>query len=316
MNSNNKMNDPAHPDRPDTFSEPTKLPTTDSERKTWQKANKDWWEATPMRYDWHVPISYPEGTLEYYQEIDKRFFDSAEEFLPSKKYPFDTFIPFEKLPEMDVLEIGVGHGSHATLIAPHTKSFTGIDLTEAAAAMTENRLKMAGIEGTVLRMDAEKMTFADQSFDYIWSWGVIHHSADTKAIVSEMHRVLKPGGSAQIMVYHRGWWNYYITAGFIQRIKNILSGQGHKNKDSLHSIAQSATDGAIARYYNKKDLIELCDGKLRVENVVILGQKPDIFPLPAGRYKVFLLRLIPNSLARLMLRKFRMGTFIIATLVK
>ena len=34
------------------------------------------------------------------------------------------------------------------------------------------------------------MEFADNSFDFIWSWGVIHHSADTQRVLREMHRVL------------------------------------------------------------------------------------------------------------------------------
>jgi protein-L-isoaspartate O-methyltransferase len=59
--------------------------------------------------------------------------------------PFETEIPFEQLPNLDVLEIGVGHGSHAGLIAPRVKSFTGIDITESAVEATRKRMELLGL---------------------------------------------------------------------------------------------------------------------------------------------------------------------------
>src|SRR5205085_539710 len=105
--------------------------------------------------------------------------------------------------DKDVLEIGVGQGTHAQLLAPRCKSFTGIDLTTCAVEMTSERLKLFKIPGAVLEMDAEHMSFGDGSFDYIWSWGVIHHSADTNRVLKEMHRVLRPGGKCTVMIYYR-----------------------------------------------------------------------------------------------------------------
>jgi ubiquinone/menaquinone biosynthesis C-methylase UbiE len=55
-------------------------------------------------------------------------------------------------------------------------------------------------------LDAEQLALAEGSFVVFWSWGVIHHSANTRRILDEMHRVLRPGGSAVVMVYHRGFW--------------------------------------------------------------------------------------------------------------
>ena len=37
---------------------------------------------------------------------------------------------------------------------------------------------------------------------------MIHHSADTTRILKEMHRVLRAGGQAVLMVHYRSWWNY------------------------------------------------------------------------------------------------------------
>jgi ubiquinone/menaquinone biosynthesis C-methylase UbiE len=68
-------------------------------------------------------------------------------------------------------------------------------------------------------MDAEHLAFPDASFDFVWSWGVIHHSSNTWQIVGEIQRVLKPGGTAVIMVYHRGWWNYYVWGMLIGPVR-------------------------------------------------------------------------------------------------
>ena len=85
-----------------------------------------------MRYDWTARLEAQEFSSEAYDEIDRRFFSVARQFMPWTREPFDALIPFDQLPQMDVLEIGVGSGSHAQLLARFAKSFTGIDLTEYA----------------------------------------------------------------------------------------------------------------------------------------------------------------------------------------
>ena len=200
-----------------------RLPETAEQASQWQDRNRSWWQAHPMRYDWKTPLGIKDFSREFYDEIDRRFFQDAEEYLPSRMRPFDRLIPFEQLPELDVLEIGVGSGSHAGLMAPSARTFTGIDLTEFAVKSTSERLRQAGSNSQVLCMDAEKMEFPDESFDFIWSWGVIHHSADTRRVLSEMRRVLRPGGRAVIMVYHRSFWGYYVLSGLIHGlVRNVV----------------------------------------------------------------------------------------------
>jgi len=197
---------------PRGFSRPTALPSTADQHEGWQNANRTWWETHPMRYDWKDGIPYEEFSQEFFAEIDRRFFSAVELYAPCKKIPFDWLIEFDSLRTKDVLEIGVGNGSHAQLLAEHAKSFAGIDLTEYSVRSTSERLRVFGLPGTVAEMDAEKMLFPDKSFDFVWSWGVIHHSANTRKIIEEMYRVLRPGGEAVVMVYHRTLWEYYVQA--------------------------------------------------------------------------------------------------------
>src|SRR5262249_39277849 len=151
------------------------LPRDQRQRRQWQSANKAWWERTPMRYDWRDGIAEVPGTEAYFMEIDRRFLFSARKYMPWRSVPFEEVIPFDELRDQDVLEIGVGQGTHAQLLAQRCTSFTGIDLTSSAAEMTSKRFTLFNIPGQVREMDAEDMDFAENSFDFIWSWGVIHH---------------------------------------------------------------------------------------------------------------------------------------------
>src|SRR5262249_49176373 len=235
------------------FDEPTQLPSDNEQRSQWQSANRAWWESTPMRYDWREELTEIPGSKEYFNEIDRRFLTSVQKYMPWRAAPFEELIPFAELHDKDVLEIGVGQGTHAQLIAPHCKSYTGIDLTAYAAEMTSKRLTVFNLPGSVLEMDAEEMKFPDGSFDFIWSWGVIHQSAGRSRILREMNRVLRVGGTTVVMIYHRSWWNYYVFNGLL---KGVMQGSLRK-QGGLHRVSQAATDGAIARYYRPQEWVAL-----------------------------------------------------------
>jgi SAM-dependent methyltransferase len=105
-----------------------------------------------------------------------------------------------------VLEIGVGLGSdHQRLVEAGARA-TGIDLTERAIQYTARRMGIFGLPSRLSVADAENLCFPDETFDAVYSWGVIHHSPDTARAVREIHRVLRPGGTARIMIYHK--WSF------------------------------------------------------------------------------------------------------------
>jgi SAM-dependent methyltransferase len=293
------------------FDQPIQLPRDDAQRKAWQTANRSWWESTPMRYDWRSAIEHEPGTEAYFKEIDARFLASVRKYMPWKSLPFEQLIPFASLRDKDVLEIGVGQGTHAQLIAAHARAFTGIDLTTAASTMTARRLRLFGLPARVLQMDAESMAFPDESFDFIWSWGVIHHSANTRGVLQEMKRVLRPGGRATIMIYHRSWWHFHLGA----MLRGIFRGNLGR-RESLHAIAQGATDGALARYYTPGEWRETTATLFDVDAIRIYGLKVEILPIPAGRLKATLERLIPDAVGRILTNRLRLGTFLVAEMRK
>lgn len=295
---------------PGAFNAPEQLPDSEAQASEWQHANRTFWESNPMRYDWNDGVEHEEFSRPFFDEIDKRFFGAVWLFMPWKKLPFEQLMRFDTLGDKDVLEIGTGMGSHAQLLATHARSYTGIDLTDYAIKAATARLAGIGVSANVQRMDAEQMSFPDASFDFVWSWGVIHHSSNTRRILEQMRRVLRPGGRATVMVYYRSWWHYYTCQGFI---KGLLSGSLLKT-GSIARSAQYATDGAIARYYSFDGFRKVTDGLFRVTKFSVTGEKPHLVPLPAGGFKNFVLKLIPGPITRFLLGPCRMGGFLIAEL--
>ena len=110
------------------------------------------------------------------------------------------------------------------------------------------------------------MEFEDASFDFIWSWGVIHHSSNTEKILREMHRVLRRGGIAITMVYHRSFWHYYVIVGLLL---GTIRGSLFRLK-SLHKAVQENTDGAIARYYTIAEWCSFVCPYFNVNNIQII----------------------------------------------
>lgn len=209
-------------------------------------------------------------------------------------YPFDQFIGYDLLSAQDVLEIGVGCGTHAQLLAGRARSYTGIDLTDYAIEATSRRLALAGLKGRLVRMDAERLSFPDGSFDFVWSWGVIHHSSDTKAILRQIQRVLRPGGRAVFMVYHDSLWNTWVRGGLYY---GLMKG-GFFRGLGAHRLLQMNTDGALARYYTTAGLRSEIGEYFEVGRIDYLGNKRQLLPLGAGGLKERLARLIPDGFGR------------------
>jgi SAM-dependent methyltransferase len=138
------------------------------------------------------------------------------------RYALEPYLPpFARFPDgagRDVLEIGVGMGAdHLEWAKYIPRSLTGIDLTPRAVAHTQRRLADQGYESHLEVGDAERLAFKDNSFDIVYSWGVLHHSPDTARAVSEVYRVLRPGGIARVMIYH-----HWSLVGYMLWIRYAL----------------------------------------------------------------------------------------------
>ena len=155
----------------------------------------------------------PTGRRAYFASIEQHRY-AVEPHIP-------VFADFGAARGQAVLEIGVGAGTdHVNWLRAGARA-VGIDLTTKGVSLTRERAELEGLRAKVLVADAEALPFRSNMFDIVYSYGVLHHTPDTVRAIEEVHRTLKPGGAARVMIYHRpsvvGFllWLYYC-AGRLQ----------------------------------------------------------------------------------------------------
>lgn len=251
-----------------------------------QEGNRRWWIAHTMSYDWRSPIAADIYSRAWFDEIDRRFIYSARLFAHEAS-AFDRIIPFAVLKDKRVLEIGCGMGLHAELMAQAGAKVVGIDISDTSVMATRKRAALKKLSLDVRQMDAAKLDFADESFDFVWSWGVIHHSPQTGHIIKEIHRVLRPGGEARVMVYNLEGMPAYITI-VTRYLVNFWRGV------TLDQELWKSTDGYMARHYSRDILADIFSIFFRDISVMSYGQDADALPLPRFARRL-LLSLVPEK---------------------
>jgi SAM-dependent methyltransferase len=216
------------------------------------------------------------------------------------RYDLEPYlVPFARFHDgagKDVLEIGVGMGAdHVQWALTKPRSLTGLDLTDRAIEHVRRRFAICGLSSNLVRGDAEDLPFHDSSFDLVYSWGVIHHTPNTPKAVHEIHRVLRPGGTARIMIYHTYslvgymlWCRYGLFVGRpFQGLKDIY----HHHLESPGTKAYSVQEARslFAGFSNVDVRVQLSFGDLLQGEV---GQRHKSFMLAVAK------RLLPRFLLR------------------
>lgn len=229
--------------------------------------------------------AHPCGTKFSDAEIGTpEFFERVEAHRYEKEWHIPAAANFASTRDLRVLEIGCGMGTDGAQFAKAGADYTGIDLTDAAVELARKRFQVSGLKGQFRVADAERLDFPDASFDLVYSHGVLHHTPDIEAAVREIHRVLKPGGRAMVMLYHRGSYNYRVGIRVLRRAgAGLLASEAgiklinfltREPIDSLREHAQLAkngnssaddflsqsTDGAgnpLARVYSRREARDL-----------------------------------------------------------
>jgi len=132
---------------------------------------------------------------------------------------FDQALAYETTAGLDVLDVGCGQGIDVVRYARAGARVTAIDLTPRHVELTRMHLAALGLNAGVAVADAEALPFADASFDRISSNGVLHHTPEIDAALREIHRVLRPGGEARVLVYNRWSFHYWLFQVWHQGIR-------------------------------------------------------------------------------------------------
>ncbi len=162
---------------------------------------------------------YKEGTKEFFDDIARNRYEIYASWMKN------TF-RFEQFKNKKVLEIGVGTGTDHLQFAKAGAILTGIDITPKSIELTKKNLEVHGYRSNLLIADAESLPFESNFFDTVYSFGVLHHTPNTRKAIDEVYRVLKPQGKAIIALYHKNSLFYWYSI-FLNQM--ILKGRIFKN---------------------------------------------------------------------------------------
>ena len=235
-----------------------------------QDRNRLWWEAKPMTYaPWEAEDRLP---------TDVAAFREMERYLLAKSTYLRERFDVEALAGRRVLDLGCGSGVLACYMARHGARVTGADITEHGTRLTAANAASRGLSVSVVRTDAEAMGFADASFDFVLSWGVLHHSRSTERALVEVRRVLRPGGRGLMMVYHRDSLVYYLKGLYWLLARGrIFRGE------TFASVADRYADGYYHRHFSRAELSRcLRDAGLIPERLIATQQEEPILPGAGG----------------------------------
>jgi SAM-dependent methyltransferase len=111
---------------------------------------------------------------------------------------------------LDVLDVGCGQGIDLYRYAVAGATATGLDLTPRHVELARVHLQAMGVQADVIVGDAERLPFANATFDRVSSNGVLHHTPNMQQALAEIRRVLRPGGQATIIVYNRSSIHFWL----------------------------------------------------------------------------------------------------------
>ncbi len=235
---------------------------------------RNYWEQEPCGTQPAVTGELPARTREWFERV--------EEY----RYEVEPFIhavaQFTRWQGKKILEVGVGAGTDHLQWARAGTECYGVDITEAAIETTKTRLALYDLTSNLQRVDAEDLPFGDESFDLVYSWGVIHHAEHPEQIVREIKRVLKPGGVFIGMMYGR-----HSLAAFKHWVKYALL-QG-KPWRSFADVIWNHMESLGTKAYTLKELDQI------FSEFSSLVAKPVITPYDTSKWPGWLSPYFPDS---------------------
>jgi SAM-dependent methyltransferase len=222
-------------------------------------------------------------------------------------YIFD-FAQFQSARGLRVLEIGVGMGADYLEWLKAGAQATGVDLSSASIERARRRCKLAGYDPDLREADAERLPFADRSFDVVYSYGVMHHSPNTTQCVKEAWRVLKPGGQVRIMIYHHP----SLTGGMLWLRYGLLRGK------SLRQCVFDHLESPGTKTYTRNEARALFEDFNDVKMRLVFSPGDLLLHQPSTRFQSGFYRLVWKLFPRPIVRKFgtRWGLFLLITATK
>lgn len=240
--------------------------------------------------------SHPLG-LQYFQYLDKpdieegsrEFFAQIRPWMNPYKFPWIMDrIEREaaRIGDGHLLEIGCGLGFDSLEFLKRGVRVTATDLTPTAVRLARRHFELESYEPEDVRVEnGLALSFADETFDAVWSNGVLHATGDTARAIREVHRVLKPGGRAIIShFYRKPSWMYLLNRWGRENIE-------HKEEDP--PVNEFYTEAEVRAFFEGFHIEETAQEHHRALPVARRGLKAALYTY--GFKPVY--NLIPEGIA-------------------
>lgn len=192
-------------------------------------------------------------------------------------YPFvRPFAQFDQWTDKSVLEIGCGQGADLSQFAEHGARAFGADLTMKHCRITRDFAATLGTKASVARVYARSLPYADNTFDLVYSFGVLLLVEELDRAVAEIYRVLKPGGTVMVMFYNRQSLHYYLKTlyyyGLTCDLESLLGPR---------QLVDWFTDGYgyPRTYHQSPDSLRQAFARFSIESLTVRNLDADQVPL-------------------------------------
>jgi SAM-dependent methyltransferase len=224
------------------------------------------------------------GTREFFEAVARHRYTKYAPWMPE-------VMGFNDFAGARLLEVGCGMGTDLLQFARGGAKVTGVDLTPRSIEISRRHLAVYGELGDFAITDGESLPFADESFDVVYSNGVLHHTPDTAGAVREVHRVLRRGGQARVMLYHRSSVHYWGQIIFRRGLLGgeLLRGDSPEKIMSRYVEVNEGGGRPLVKVYSRHEARNLFsmfrEVKIQVEQLT----RPELFMLG---------RIIPEGMLR------------------
>ncbi|MCK8516810.1 class I SAM-dependent methyltransferase [Methylonatrum kenyense] len=180
-------------------------------------AVRDYWERHVD--NWKIATSAP-GTREFFEEIEAYRFE--------KLTYLESVIDFSGFRGKTLLEVGCGVANDLSRFARGGALVTGIDIAPRAIELARLNFSQRALQGDFAIMDGEAMGFPDACFDAVYCHTVLHFTSNPGAMIQEIHRVLKPGGLAMLMMVNRRSWMNLLRVAMRVEVDHLDAPEYHR----------------------------------------------------------------------------------------
>jgi len=206
------------------------------------------------------------------------FFEKARSFRDTVEQPWlPDVVPFSESRGKRVLEIGFGPGYDTLKFMQAGAVYSGIDITSENVARTKQHLGFFGYAPDVQQGDAENLPFEDNTFDIVYSNGVLHHVPGIQKAFKEVHRVLRPGGEFVVLLYNKRSV-FYAGVTLIHLLTGAFLKQTMAERRSKIETTEANAAPIVNVYSSKEVAAILASEQFAIKSIVCRKCTPEDLP--------------------------------------